>query len=330
MKRREFIALMGGITLLPPISARAQTVGSLSRRPIIGIIALLASENSKGFIATFLQALKKLGYVDGESATIVARYAAGEQKMLGRLASEVVALKPDVILADTASPIKVVKSIAPDIPVVGAIMGFPVEQGLIASFAHPGGNVTGMASNVEDMNGKMLELGMEIIPDTKVIGLLVDPEASVTPLVQRDFEAAAGKQGIRLHAAGAHTPNDLDRAIGELGNAGAGFMCIAPSGMFNLNMRLIAQSALSLHLPTISNHPEKADTGILLGYGVDYTENYERAALFVDKILRGAKPSDLPVEFPTKVEMFINIKTAKRLGVLVPQSLLATADEVIE
>ena len=219
---------------------------------------------------------------------------------------------------------------APGIPIVGAIMGFPVEQGLIASFSHPGGSVTGMASNVEDMNGKLLELGLEMIPGAKSMGLLVDSRASVATLLREDYRAAAQKRGINFLAAEAHHPNELDGAIHQLTNAGAAFMCIAPVSMLNLNLRHIAQTALNLRLPTISNRPEKADTGVLLGYGVNYSENYRRAAIFVDKILKGFKPGDLPVEFPTKLHMFLNLKTARSIGLTLPPTLLVRADEVIE
>ena len=158
--RRTFFSAIGGAAAWP-LAARAQRT---AKRPVIGILALNASEKDTGFVTAFLEALAKLGYVDGKSATIVSRYAGAEQQTLPRLADELVHLKPDVIMADTASPIKAVRTAAPGTPIVGAIMGFPVEQGLIASFSHPGGNVTGVASNVEDMNGKQLELGMEVIP----------------------------------------------------------------------------------------------------------------------------------------------------------------------
>jgi putative ABC transport system substrate-binding protein len=330
MKRREFIMLIGGAVLARPDLGRAQTPAGAGKRPVIGILALNASENETGFVAAFLDALAKLGYVDGKNATIVSFYAAGEQRLLPILAGNLVRLKPDVIMADTASPIKAVRSAAPGIPIVGAIMGYPVEQGLITSFSHPGGDVTGMAASVENMNGKILELGMEMVSDAKSMGLLIDPGASQSPLDRREFQAAAEKRGIGFHIAEAHVPDELDRAITALTNAGTAFMCVAASSMFNLNMRHIAQTALARRLPTITHNPEKSNTGILLRYGVNYRENYQRAATFVDKVLKGAKPGDLPVEFPTKLEMVINMKTARGLGLTIPPKVFAIADEVIE
>ena len=331
MRRREFITLLGGTVLARPGLGRAQTPAGAGKRPVIGVLALNASEENTGFITGFLDALAKLGYVDGTSATIVSLYAAGEQRLLPMLAGNLVRLRPDVIMADTASPIKAVRNAAPRIPIVGAIMGYPVEQGLITSFSQPGGNVTGMAASVEGMSGKLVELGMEVVSSAKTMGLLVDPESSGATLARRDFQDAAEKRRIGFHVAEAHVPDEIDHAIRLLADAGTAFICIAPSGMFYLNMSHIAQTALALRLPTITtSNAEKADTGILLRYGVDYTENYRRAATFVDKILKGAKPGDLPVEFPTKLELVINLKTAKALGLTVPPSLLAVADEVIE
>jgi putative ABC transport system substrate-binding protein len=305
--------------------ARAQ-----DKRPTIGVLALSGSEADPGLVAEFLQGLANLGYIGGKTATIGIRYAAGKQEDLPALAEEIARLKPDVIMADTASPIKAVRDAAPGVPIVGALMGFPIEQGLIASFARPGGNTTGMATNVEGMNGKLIELGKELIPQSTRMGLLVDPGGSAAALMQRSFEAAAKESGLAFHAAEAHVSAELDQAVQQLADAGSAFMCIEPISMLNLEMARIAQIALARRLPTISNRPDSPDTGILLAYGVDRVENYWRAAIFVDKILKGAKPGELPVEFPTKVELIVNLKTAKALGITVPSTLLVRADQVIE
>jgi ABC-type uncharacterized transport system substrate-binding protein len=329
MRRREFITLVGGAALAVPGLSHSQTPAGAGKRPVIGILALNASDNDTGLVTAFLDGLAKLGYVDGKTATVVSLYADGEQRMLPMLAGNLARLKPDVIMADTAAPIRVVRRTAPDIPIVGAVMGYPVEQGLIASFSHPGTNVTGLAAYVEDMDSKVLGLGMELVAGAKKMGLLLDPEGAAAPVFRRGFQAAAYKRGISFHAAEAHVPNEIDPAIRLLADAGVSFMCIPPSGMFNLNMRHIAQTALALHLPTVTARLEKA-SGILLSYGIDVRQNYQRAATYIDKILKGAKAADLPVEFPTKLEMVINMKTAKALGLTIPPTLLALADEVIE
>ena len=326
MNRREFVAGLGSAAARP-LAARAQQAG---KRPVIGILALNASEKDTSFVATFVDSLAKLGYVDGKSATIISLYASGEQRVLPMLAGNLVRLRPDAVMADAASSIKAVMTAAPGIPIVGAVMGYPVEQGLIASYSHPGGTDTGMAAGVEGMNGKLLELGMAVAPGAKSMGLLSDPSSFSHAFDHRDFQITAEKRGIGFHAAEAHAPNEVDGAIRLLADAGSAFVCVAASSMFNLNLGKIAQAALARRLPTVTSNPQKADTGILLGYGVDYRENYQRAATFVDKILKGTKPGDLPVEFPTKLEMVINLKTAKALGLTIPTNLLVRADEVIE
>jgi putative tryptophan/tyrosine transport system substrate-binding protein len=324
LRRRDLIALLAA-PAFAPLLARAQVA-----RPTIGVLALNGSESNPGLVAEFLQSLADMGYVGGKTATIALRYAAGEQKSLPELAAEIARLKPDIVMADTASPIKAARTAAAGVPIVGAVMGFPIEQGLIASFARPGGNTTGMASNVEGMNGKLIELGKELVPQSSRMGLLVDPGGSAAALMRRSFEAAAKESGLEFHAAEAHVVGELEEAVDRLAAAGSAFMCIEPISMLNLELARIAQIALARRLPTISNRPDPPDTGILLAYGVDYTENYRRAAIYVDKILRGAKPAELPVEFPTKVELIVNLKTAKALGLTVPSTLLVRADQVIE
>lgn len=323
LRRRDFIALLAAPALAPRL-ARAQ-----GKRPTIGVLALNGSETDPGLVAEFLRGLADLSYVDGKTATIAVRYATGEQKSLPALAAEIARLKPDVIMADTASPIKAARSAAPGVPIVGAVMGFPIEQGLIASFARPGGNTTGMASNVEGMNGKLIELGKELVPQSTRMGLLVDPGGSAAALMQRSFEAAAKESGLDFHSAEAHVVGELDAAVGRLADAGSAFMCIEPISMLNLELARIAQIALARRLPTISNRPDPPDTGILLAYGVDYIENYRRAAIFVDKILKGAKPGNLPVEQPVKFDLLFNLKTAKQIGLVIPEKVLARADRVI-
>jgi putative ABC transport system substrate-binding protein len=328
MRRREFIILSSAGATLWPLAVRAQAPAG--KRPVIGVLALNASEANPGNVKVFIEALGKLGYVDGKTATIVKRYAAGEQPTLSKLAGELVGLKPDVIVADTPSSIKAVAKAASKVPIVGVIMGSPVKQGLITSFAHPGGNITGLASQVEDVIGKLLEYGLELVPAAKDMGLLVDSDADNRVLMRSQFQEAAEKRGIGFHVAEAHDPDQFDAAVRQLADAGAAYICVTPSGQFNLHIRRIAEAALKAHLPTITNRPEMVDTGILLAYGVDYAENFQRAATFVDKILKGANPGDLPVEFTTKLELIINLKTAKALGIALPKTLIATADQVIE
>ena len=325
MRRRAFIAGLGAAALAPLAPVEAQ-----GKRPLIAVLSLNASAQDRGVVAAFIDALGQFGYVDGKNVSIAARYAGGNPQMLPQLAAELAALKPSVVMADTASPIKAVLRVAPGLPIVGATMGYPVEQGLVASFAHPGGNVTGIASSVEDMNAKLLELALEAIPSATRLGLLVNPAGDNAAIYRRDLEAAAQKRGIGFRAAEARDPGEIDDAVQALADYGADIMIVQPNGLMNTERKRIADAALAQHLPTISTGTPNVEAGQLMSYGIDYVASYRRAAYFVDKILKGAKPAELPVEFPTKLEIGVNLKTAKALGITLPQSILVRADEVIE
>jgi putative tryptophan/tyrosine transport system substrate-binding protein len=326
MRRRDLMALIACATAWPRL-ASAQTANKL---PVIGYLALNVSEQEPELIDAFRDALAGLGYVEGKTATIVGRHAAGNLRALNLLAKQVAALRPDVILADTATPIKAMRAAAPDVPIVGALMGNPIAQGLVASFAHPGGNVTGIAADVEELRAKLLELALEAIAGVKAIGLLRNPEGDNAATLERELRDAAAKHGIALHAADARTPDDIAGAIEQLSQSGAAFFYVQANGVFNSERYRIGQLALARHLPGISDQNRYVPAGLLMSYGVKTVDNYRRAAVFIDKILKGAKPADLPVEFPTRVVLTINLKTAKALGITLSQSLLLRADEVIE
>jgi putative ABC transport system substrate-binding protein len=303
---------------------------SQANRPVIGVLALNEPVEDNELVRAFLESLAQLGYVDGKNATIVARSAGGNPQALPGLAADVARSKPDVIMADVASSIKAALKVAPGVPIVGALMGSPTEQGLATTFAHPGGNVTGLASQVEDYNAKVLELALEMIPNAKSLGILLNPEGDGARIYRRELQAAADKRKLDLYVAEARFPSEIEGAINALASAGVGFMMVPPNGTLNTERHRIAELALKMHLPAISTTSRNAEAGDLLTYGVNYIESYRRAAFFVDRILKGAKASDLPIEFPTKIETAINLKTAKALGIAVPQSLLIRADEVIE
>lgn len=326
IRRRDLIAALGGAAIAWPL-ARAQ---GQAKRPLIAILALQGSAGDNEFVQAFVESLGKLGYVDGRTATIAARFAAGDPQALPKLAAELAQLRPNVIMADVASPIKAILKEAPGVPIVGATMGSPVAQGLATSFAHPGGNVTGIASQVEEIDQKLFEIALEIIPNAKSFGALLNPEGDVAQLYLQELQAAADKRKITFHAAEARAPSEIEGAIRAIADAGSAFIVTQPNGLLNTERYRIAELAIKAHLPVMSNESFNAEAGDLLCYGIDYIENYRRAAVFVDKILKGAKPGDLPIEFPTKIEIIINLKTAKALGITISQSLLARADRVIE
>jgi len=326
MRRRDLIALAASAAAWPRL-ARAQSAGAL---PIIGILCLNSSEERSELMVAFQDGLADLGYRDGKTITIVGRYAGGNARQVGALAKEVAALHPRVIFADTATPIKAMREAAPGVPIVGAQMSNPIVQGLVASFAHPGGDVTGIASEVDDMGGKQVELALEAIPGARSMGLLRNPEGDNSRLIDQELRAAAAKRGLVVYAADARTPNEIQGAIWQLADSGAAFFYIQPNGLFNEQISQIARLARERRLPTISDQYRHVTAGTLMSYGVKTVDSYRRAAVFVDKILKGANPADLPVEFPTSVVLALNLKTAKALGITVPQSILLRADEVIE
>ncbi|HXR88154.1 MAG TPA: ABC transporter substrate-binding protein [Stellaceae bacterium] len=330
MRRRDF--LIGAAATVSPRWAFAQSRSGAAASPLIGILALNAKVGNDARIQDFVGGLAQFGYVDGKTATIVRRYAEFEIPRLPSLAAELAALRPDVIMADTASAIKAARDAAPTVPIIGASMSYPIEQGLIASFAHPGGNTTGMASQLDGMSGKALELALEVVKDVKTAGFLMNTASTMGSLERRDLEAAAKRSGIRLQVAEARRPDEIDGAIAALATAGASFVILQANTVFTGAPDRVARLAIAANLPTvtISQTVNMVQAGIMLSYGVDIPEVYRRTASFVDRILKGAKASELPIEFPTRLLFAVNLRTAKALGITVPQSILLRADEVIE
>ena len=334
MRRRDLIAAAGTIWSLPLATrgVRAQS-GAAIKRPLIGIVDLTESptEHARG-MDSFLDALGKLGYVDGKTATIQMRYAGGNAAALPGLAAELARSNPDVAVADTASAIKAAEAAMPDTPIVGITMSYPIEQKLIASFAHPGGNLTGLAASVEELDTKLLDLSLRAVPAVKSVGLLMNPSANLSEIERRAYENVARKRGLGFYAVAAAAPEKIADAIDALADAGAQLMIVQENGMFFLARHKIGTLAIAHRMPVISSQSAGLieETGYLLTYGIDAESTYRRAASFVDRILKGAKPADLPVEFPAKLVMAVNIKTARALALQLPQELLNIADQVIE
>ena len=255
---------------------------------------------------------------------------AAHAQRLKPLAQELIALKPDVALANSASPVIAVKGVAPDLPIVCPQLAADVVPSLAASYARPGGSVTGLAVSVEDLHAKLLELALDAVPGSVRIGFLANPAGASTALYAQKIEAAARARGVTLLTQEARTPDDLARAFDGFAQQQVHAVIVPANGLFTIQNARIAQLALAARLPTIFAHGEDVEAGGLASYGVDMRENYRRAAVYVDKILKGAKPGDLPIEFPTKLVLVINLKTAKALGLTIPATMLGRADEVIE
>ena len=328
MRRRAFLAALGGTTALKPFAALAQQ----RAMPVIGYLGLSAP--GLPGTAGFRQGLSETGYVEGRNITIEYRWAEGKPERFPALAAELVALKVDVIVtAGGTAAALAARRATTTVPIVFASVGDPVAEGLVASLARPGGNVTGLSFFASELVGKRLELLKQIVPEAGLIALLFKPDSMPDRAREarlKEADAAARALGVRLQVVEARGPEDFDRAFSEMSEVHASALTIWVTPVFSVSWRRLAELAAKNRLPAVSETREFVDDGGLMSYGPSLSDLYRRAASYVDKILKGAKPADLPVEQPTKFELVINMKTAKALGLTVPQSLLARADEVIE
>jgi putative tryptophan/tyrosine transport system substrate-binding protein len=324
IRRREFITLLGGAAAA--WSTMAHPAGRGSR---IGVLTLLSNQDEGGRVADFVAGLRGLGYNEGHNLDIDYRYADGDTARLDPLARELIALKPDLIYAAEPSAARAVNRAAPTLPIVCASLGDHLPD-LFASYARPGGSVTGLAMIIEGLNAKQVEVALELVPGATRIGLLVNPHGANRDFIVSQVKTATRTRGLTVFIEEAPTPEKLAGAFEQFSKARAQAVIIAPNGMFINERKSIVELALRAGLPTIYQDQIDVQAGGLASYGLDYRENYRRAALFVDKILKGAKPGDLPIEFPTKLKLVVNVKTARALGLTISPVLLARADEVIE
>jgi putative tryptophan/tyrosine transport system substrate-binding protein len=327
MKRREFITLLSGAVAGWPFEARAEQAPR--KRPLLGYLITGTKDGLTHSVSAFLNRLRDLGYVEGQNIDIVTRYAEADSTRLPTLADELVRLRPDLIVALDPPAALAAKKATASIPIVAAILNDPVRLGLIASYARPGGNLTGILSQVEGLPGKQVEIAQELIPALTLIGVLANPANATHAYQRQEIEAAAAKR-VKVIAAEARSKGDLESAFNSLRAAEVRLAIVLRDNMFVSERRRIADLATTMRLPTIGSQNSYVEAGGLISYGVEDSENHHRAADFVDKILKGAKPADLPVEFPTKLLLVINMKTAKTLDLTIPPTLLSRADEVIE
>jgi ABC-type uncharacterized transport system substrate-binding protein len=327
VRRREFITLLGGAAAAWPLAARAQVS---PRLPLVAWLSGGARPASLGFVDAFLQGMRELGYIESRNFDVVYRYADGYAERLPTLAQELVRLKPNVILAAATGQAVAAKSATSTIPIVTPALADAVHLGLVASEARPGGNVTGITPYVAGLPAKQLELAREIVPDARRIGVLNDINDPKAPPQLEELEAAGRLFGVTVAAAEVHTPDDLVHAIQALADRQLDATIVLQTSMFLSERQKIAALAAAMRLPMIYGYREHVVDGGLISYGVDLRDCFRRSAVYVDKILKGTAPGDLPVEFPTKLELVINLKAAKVLGLKAPPTLLARADEVIE
>ena len=327
MKRREFITLLGGVAVAWPLAAGAQQPNKIPR---IGLLSPFSPSDSALWDRAFLQGLRDLGWVDGNSIIVERRYADGKNDRLPELVADLARLKVDVIVTSVSTDSLAAKNATREIPIVMAAAGDPVAIGIVDSLSRPGGNITGLSQMTPDLAGKRLELLREIAPNVASVAVLFNPDDPISTLGLKEIQPSAQKLAVQVHALEVRNPVDLDKALDAAAVARVGALAIMPNPVFVTNLKQIAGFALQNKLPSMFHLREFADDGGLLSYGVDRSDLYRRAATFVDKILKGAKPADLPIEQPTKFDLVINLKTAEALGLTVPSALLATADEVIE
>jgi putative ABC transport system substrate-binding protein len=271
-----------------------------------------------------------LGYLEGQNIAFEPRFAEGKSDRLSASAAELVELKVDAIVTSGTPAALAAKHATRTIPIVMAQLADPVGAGLVSSLRRPGGNITGLTTQDPDLIGKRLELLLEIVPKDSQLALLVDETNPGTVLIARGTQSAARSVGVQLQYRAVRYPNELDHAFSVMKDAGASALIVESSSMLFAWRTRLADLALKNRLPTLFAQREYAEAGGLMSYAADFKDLFRRTATFVDKILKGAKPADLPIEQPTKFDLVINLKTAKALGLEIPPTLLARADEVIE
>jgi putative ABC transport system substrate-binding protein len=315
------ILALGFLAISEP--AVAQPPGKIHR------VGVLGNENNPPWEG-FRQGLRELGYVDGQNVTIEWRWSEGKPDRFPGLATEVVALKPDVIVASGTQATRAAKRATSAIPIVMTTSSYPDKIGLVDSLSRPGGNVTGLSNVGPELSGKKLELLKEIAPKASRVAVLFNPASEVEPLAVRELSAAAAAVGVEIQSVEVRSPDDFSAAFAALSPSRVHALLALGNPINFRGRQLIADFALKNRLPSIYDERLFVEAGGLMSYAPSFTDSFRRAATYVDKILKGAKPADLPVEQPTKFELVINVKTAKILGLTIPPSLLLRADQLVE
>jgi ABC-type uncharacterized transport system substrate-binding protein len=325
MRRRNFIALVGSAAVAWPLAVRSQQ----ARLPTIGFFSAGSAWTLSSWVAALLQRLRELGWIDGHTVAIEYRWAEGRNERLAEITAEFVRLKVDVIVTHSAAPVIAAKQATAVIPIVFAVAADPVGTGLVASLARPGGNVTGLSSQTGDLAGKRLEVFRELVPGLRRLAIMANVDAPGAVLEVADVQATARAFGLEVFTSEIRRTEDIAPAFEALkGRADALF--VPPEPLVFANRIRINILAAFARLPTMYGSREYVEVGGLMSYGANFPDLFRRAGDYVDKILRGAKPGDIPVEQPTKFDLVINLTTAKALGLKILESFLLRADEVIE
>ena len=328
MDQRTVVRSLAGCLLAAPLAAVAQQSGRMYR---IAHLSGSGQAASKPFVNAFREGMKALGYLEGEHFVLDERYAEGDVQRLPSLARELVSSKPDVLLASTTPGSLAAKAATSTIPIVMVLVADPVGAGIVTSLAKPGANITGITNIVAELAGKRLEIIREIVPGVSRVAVLVNPDSQNAPLQMRSAEDTSRALGIELGPVIAvRSADDLDKAFEAAAKAHSRAAIRMIDPLVFMLRRETATLAAKYRLPMVYPSSEDVEAGGLVAYGTNVPEQYREAATFIHKILRGAKPSDIPVEQPTKFDLVINLRTAKTLGLTIPQSLLLRADKLIQ
>jgi len=325
--RRALLVVLGSTLITWPLAGRAQPGAKVAH---IGYVSLGSLRSNGAFLDAFRDGLRELGYVDGKNIVIDARWAGDSPADLPRLAASLVNEQPNAIIGTCIPSTRAAKEATRTIPVVMSVDGDPVAAGLIESFARPGGNVTGTSTLFEQLIPKWVELLTTAVPSLRSVALLHNPYDTVDPFYSAKVEEASRRIGASVSSFEADAAEDLDRAFAQMKKAGAGGVVVLTEAFFASEVERTVSLANRYKLPAIYGFGEFARAGGLMSYGVSFRDYYKRVARYVDAVLKGGKPADLPVEQPTRIELVINLKTAKALGLALPQPLLLRADEVIQ
>ena len=328
MKRREFITLVGGAAAAWPVVAHGQPLDKQPRR--IAYLGGTSRAATGKVVAAFLEGMRTLSYIEGRDFEMDYRWGEGHLERMPMLAKELVGSKPDLILAAIMPAVVAARAVTETIPIVCPLLADPVRLGLVKSDARPGGTVTGLLLFVEGLPSKQLELVLDLIPAATKIGLVVNPD-NVNSLSQREeLESAVGAKAMKIATVEVRTPEKVDSIFPTLAKERVDAVIVSRDTVFFTERARLAASAAAIRLPTVYGFRENVEEGGLISYGISLSENFRRAATYVAKILKGARPGDLPIEFTTKLELVLNLRAAKVLGLEIPPTLLARADEVIE
>jgi putative ABC transport system substrate-binding protein len=327
MERRRFLGVIAGGLLAAPLDARAQQAAKVAR---IGFLGNSTAALEANLVGPFREGLRELGYVEGQNILIEYRWAEGQYERFPALIAELVALKVDVIVTAGTPAALAVKKAAPSIPLVMVAVGDPIGVGLVASLARPGGNSTGLTSIAPELEGKRLELLRQVVPKLSSIAVLWNPDNSFHAGSLKETRAAAQVLGIKVQLLGVRVSEDFPAAFAAILRERPGALLVLADRLFLHNRARIVDFEAKHRLPGVYAYRELVEAGGLMSYGPSYAGMHRRAAYYVDKILKGSKPADLPVEQPATFELVINLTAAKVLGLTIPQSLLQRADQIIQ